>query len=221
MKIFYFLIFFLFSCDNNKKSSEKTSEQTSLTPPQPKKDSSDLAINYWVDKLNGNKYYLPDSFANKPASFYLNNPDVSAIAKALYNGTFRPEDNDSTTLLLALVTTGNNETRPFYRWCLDLTIQISDGALAEYPGEPALKYAIKFPKEFLTYMNSDTTMGRYGRWTEIITYSGLPSFDKDSAYNYNYIVRRMSGNCKDCPRQALDSIKIFAKEVTAGKKKLD
>jgi len=77
MKIFYFLIVFLFSCGNNKKTSEKTSEQTLQKTLQTQKDSSGLTINYWIDKLNGNKYYLPDSFANKPASFYLNNPKVS------------------------------------------------------------------------------------------------------------------------------------------------
>jgi hypothetical protein len=216
MKFFLLAILFLVACNDNRTKTQKISADTTKSV----NTLDTLPIeNLWVDKLNGNKYYKPDSFNYRPASFYLSNPKVSPIAKALYNEQFRPEDNDSTTQLLALITTDNNEIRPFYRWCLDLTIQISDGALAEYPGEPALKYAIKFPREFMDYMNSDTSLARYGRWTEIITYSGLPN--QDSTYNYNYIVRKMSVNCKDCSKQTLDSIKIFAKAVIAGLKNLD
>ena len=223
MKLLLFSIIFLLACHNNKTPKERTFEDNKATIINSQEDDSEKTGNFWIDKLNGNKYDKPDSFANRPASFYLNNPNVSPLAKALYNGTFRPEDedNDSTTELLKLIITDNSEIRPFYRWCLDLTIQISDGALAEYPGEPALKYAIKFPKEFLEYLNNDTSWGRYSRWTEIITYSGLPAYNKDSTDNYNYIVQKMSANCKGCPKQTIDSIKQFAKDVTAGLRNLD
>ena len=117
--------------------------------------------NIWVDKLTNNKYPLPDTIAGRPISFYLNNPKVAPIAKSFYTGKFRPEDNDTTTQLLSLVVTDDSTIRPFYRWCLDFTIQINDGALGEYPGEPALKYATKFPQEFFAYMDKDASGQRY------------------------------------------------------------
>ena len=74
--------------------------------------------------------------------------------------------------MLSLVTTNDNNLRPFYRWCLNKTIQIEDGALAEYTGIPARQYAEKFPKEFFEYMDYDTTKEKYGDWVGSISYSG-------------------------------------------------
>jgi len=59
------------------------------------------------------------------------------------------------------VTTDDSKVRSFYRWCLNFTIVISDGALAEYPGVPVLQYATKFPQEFFAYMGRDKNGQRY------------------------------------------------------------
>ncbi|MBF9236703.1 hypothetical protein I2I05_04785 [Hymenobacter sp. BT683] len=169
----------------------------------------------WIDKHNGRRYPLPNSVGGKPASFYLNNPKVSPLAKALYKSLFRPSDNDSTTQLLALVTTKNQEIRPFYRWCLDFTIAISDGALGEYPGKPALAYATTFPLEFFDYMDKDPSGQRYKRWVEIIAYSGLDNYDKAHPKIIETISADMTAKCQSCNSTTRARIKSFAKSVAA------
>jgi len=187
------------ACNGDKNSTEKILGDTLQTNLKTVSvDTTPTSKNIWLDKLTNNKYNLPDTIAGKPAIFYLDNPKVAPIAKLLYYEKFRPGDNDSTTQLLKLVTTDDEEIRPFYRWCLDLTIQISDGALAEYPGEPALKYAIKFPQEFFIYMDKDATGQRYKEWTEIIAYSGLSDYTKHSSQIQNEIIIKMTNNCAAC-----------------------
>jgi len=167
----------------------------------------------WVDKQNGRRYPLPASIGGKPVSFYLNNPKVSPLAKALYTARFRPTDTDSTTRLLALVTTNEQAIRPFYRWCLDFTIAISDGALGEYPGKPALAYATKFPQEFFAYMDKDVSGQRYTRWVEIIAYSGLDSYNEPIAESSNAIAAAMSRQCQPCSAATSRRIRVFASDI--------
>ena len=153
MRLIILLILILISaCADNKNASLHTSIDSTKIFSQPMSvDTTKSPTTIWIDRLNGAKYPLPDSIDGKPVAFYLNSPKVASIAKALYKGQFRPTDNDSTILLLSYITTDDKTIRPFYRWCLDFTIAISDGALAELPGAPALNYAIKFPEEFVNY----------------------------------------------------------------------
>ena len=102
-----------------------------------------------------------DSVWGKPVKFYISNAACSPVAIDFYQGQFRPTDNNTTEALLKLTTTDDKSLRPFYRWCLDKTIQIQDGALAEYTGIPARAYAEKFPDEFFAYLDTDTTRGKY------------------------------------------------------------
>ncbi|MCI1188971.1 hypothetical protein MON38_16230 [Hymenobacter sp. DH14] len=168
----------------------------------------------WVDRHNGRRYALPTSIGEKPVSFYLKNPAVSPLAKALYTSRFRPTDNDSTTQLLALATTKNQEIRPFYRWCLDFTIAISDGALGEYPGEPALAYATTYPQEFFSYMDKDKSGKRYERWRAIIAYSGPGSYNEANSAAKKKIIDRMAKNCPSCSDKIKHRISSFASDVT-------
>ncbi len=59
-----------------------------------------------------------DSIWFKPVKFYIDNPKCSPTAIDFYQGQFRPTDNNTTAALLKLVTTDDNNLRPFYRWCL-------------------------------------------------------------------------------------------------------
>ena len=210
------------ACKNSTQTNQKTSTDSSSTILEKIfSDQNTLDNNIWVDRLNGQTYPLPDSIAGKPVSFYLNNPKVKPIAKALYSGQFRPTDNDSTTELLTNVTTNDSILRPFYRWCLDFTISISDGALAEYPGKPALKYALEFPKEFLNYMNKDTSGRRFANWTGIIAYSGLEDYNRNKFEFEKEIVSKMLSKCPSCEEEEKNQIKKFAKEITASVKLQD
>ena len=207
------LIFF--ACNYAGKSAEHTiSDTTQIELQVSTVNIIRPAETVWADRLTNAQYPLPDSIGGKPVSFYLNNPNVASIAKSLYTGKFRPEDNDTTTQLLALVLTDDSTIRPFYRWCLDFTIQISDGALGEYPGEPALKYATKFPKEFLEYIDKDTTGQRYSEWTGIIAYSGLNDYTQKATEMEKQITRNMISNCKPCNSEIKERIMKFAKDIT-------
>lgn len=141
-----------------------------------------------------------DSVWGKPVKFYIDNPKCSPTAVDFYLGEFRPTDNNTTAAFLKLVTTDDNNLRPFYRWCLNKTIQIQDGALAEYTGLPARQYAEKFPKEFFQYMGSDTSLYKYKDWVGAISYSGF--YDNEDYKNSTAIRQKMAAkmkqNCKHC-----------------------
>ena len=213
MRHVYIAFVLLISCNSNSPKNHisqvdsSTNNQTSTVDTIPKSN------NIWVDRLNGSTYPLPDTIDGKPISFYLDNPKVADISKALYKAKFRPTDNDSTTQLLSYVTTKDSTLRPFYRWCLDFTITISDGALAEYPGVPALAYATEFPKEFFDYMNKDQSGQRYKQWTEIIAYSGLSNYGRKESEIENEIISNMRNNCYICVGNTKSRIVTFARDV--------
>jgi len=211
MKHLIFVFFIIASC-NNSTSTNQTAYVDSSKNKSP--DTVFNSKNSWLDKLNGAKYSLPDTIGNRPVSFYLDNPKVAIIAKDFYKGQFRPTDNDSTTLLLSYTTTTDSTLRPFYRWCLDFTISISDGALGEYPGVPALAYATKFPKEFFDYMEKDTSGQRYKKWTEIIAYSGLDNYNKKESEIESDIIVKMQNHCYFCGGETKSRIVTFAQDIT-------
>jgi len=155
-----------------------------------------------------------DSIWGKPVKFYIDNPKCSPIAIDFYQGQFCPTDNNTTAALLSLVTTNDNNLRPFYRWCLNKTIQIQDGALAEYTGVPARHYAEKYSKEFFEYMDYDTTGNKYAEWVNAIMYSGF--YDEDDYRKPQDIRKRMAHamktNCRDCDERLEKRIDKFAAE---------
>jgi hypothetical protein len=153
-----------------------------------------------------------DSIWGKPVKYYLDNPRCSPIAIDFYLGQFRPTDNNTTAALLSLAATDDNQLRPFYRWCLNKTILIQDGALAEYTGNPARQYAEKFPEEFFGYMDSDTTKEKYNDWVSSISYSGF--YDREDYKKPQDIrksmIRAMKVNCRNCSEQLRKRIEKFA-----------
>ena len=197
--IFYILVVIILqSCsETNNKTTTSTENKTETSQKKDtvlKTDRKD-----WQSGFGLTHNPELDTIWKKPVKYYLENPKCSSLAKDFYKGKFRPTDNDSTSELLSLVTTDNIELRPFYRWCLNKTIQIRDGALAEYPGIPARKYIEKYPQEFFEYMDSDTTNGKYIDWTSSVSYSGF--YDEDDYKNSNEIKSRMTkkikSNCKN------------------------
>ena len=155
-----------------------------------------------------------DSSWGKPASYYLNDKECVSIAFEFYHGYFRPSDNGATDELSEYASTDNNKLRPFYRWCLNMTIQISDGALGEHVGVPARRYAEKFPKEFFQYMDYDTTGEKYKDWIGAISYSGF--YDGDDYTKPKEIrdrlIAKMKKNCINCSDKIRMRIDKFAKD---------
>lgn len=152
-----------------------------------------------------------DSVWFKPVSYYLNDEECSGLAYDFYFGALRPSDNGTTDELLKLATTNNNKLRPFYRWCLNLTIIIQDGALGEHTGVPARKYAEKYPKEFIEYMDKDKSGNRYQDWCGSIEYSG---YYREENWDCNLarknLIKTMLNNCISCDDILKDRIKKFA-----------
>lgn len=155
-----------------------------------------------------------DTIWGKAVDFYISDPECDALAFDFYYGSFKPADNASTAELLELSLTKNEKLRPFYRWCLDKTIEVADGALAEYPGEPARKYAEKYPAEFFEFIDANKNGNTYYNWVEIIKYSGLYEYKYDKETAYEQIKSRMKSNCKQCGSKMLERIDEFAKAVT-------
>jgi hypothetical protein len=155
-----------------------------------------------------------DSIWQKPVSYYLNNPKCDPAAKDFYLGVLKPSDNNTTAHLLSLVTTSDTTLRPFYRWILNKTIIIQDGALAEYTGIPARLYAEQFPKEFFQYMDVDTSGEKYQMWTSAIAYSGFKEGEdyKDTEGIRSNLVRKMTQSCINCSPEIKNRIEVFAKD---------
>jgi hypothetical protein len=205
MKIFYLAIpvLFFFACKSKQKNLNPPSIQNLKVDSLPKdekvkspnKDNIDWQEGFGLTH-NPNK----DSIWFKPVSFYLSNKECSKLAKDFYYGKLKPSDDSITNELLKLSVTDNDKLRPFYRWCLNKTILIQDGALGEHTGIPARRYAEKFPREFFEYMDIDTSGNKYLDWVNSILYSGF--YEDDDYKRLNKIRESMSStmksNCKNC-----------------------
>jgi len=214
-RIFELLFIFLISCNSNKVDNGRI-----ITL----KDTLTIHDTVYVDRnslANWQEYFglthIPDkdTIWFKQVSYYLDDSQCSGLARDFYYGSLRPSDDGTTDELLKLATTDNNKLRPFYRWCLNMTIVVQDGGLAEHTGVPARKYAEKFPKEFFEYMDSDTSKQKYNNWASSIGYSGYYNWDDYKRPN-NIIIKRltmiMKSNCKGCNEKMLRRIDTFAKD---------
>jgi hypothetical protein len=158
-----------------------------------------------------------DSIWNKPVNYYINDKDCSGLALDFYYGKLRPSDDGSTTELLKLAVTDNKKLRPFYRWCLNKTLIVSDGALGELTGVPARQYAEKFPDEFFEYLDSTDDGSKYKMWTEAIAYSGFYDYNDydNNKVNQKKLEKKMLGNLKWRTSKNILRVKKFAKDCTS------
>ena len=155
-----------------------------------------------------------DTISGKPFRYYLESKNLDSTALKFYLGVYSPTDEPETSRLLSLVETKNDTLRPLYRWILEKTIQIQDGALAEYTGVPARKYAEKYPKEFFEYIDNDKTGNKYYNWCNSISYSGF--YNYENYENPNEIreqtIKIMTQNCNKCDAYYRMKIEKFAND---------
>jgi hypothetical protein len=214
MKTLYliFFLFFLFACNSKQKESGRLKIDTN------ENDSKIISSNFdsidWQEGFGLTHNPNKDSIWFKPVSFYLSKKECSVLAKDFYYGKLKPSDDSITDQLLKLTITNNDELRPFYRWCLNKTILIQDGALGEHTGIPARKYAEKFPKEFFEYMDIDSSGNKYLDWVNSILYSGF--YEEDDYKKPKKIAERMSStmksNCKNCDNKTITRIEKLVKD---------
>jgi hypothetical protein len=204
-------ILLLVGCNSNQKNTTVTEKPRTDTII--KHDT--VYINneqHWQEGLSLANDPEMDSVSGKPVKYYISNPECSPLAIDFYEGQLRPTDNRTTVALLSLATTDDATLRPFYRWCLNSTIQIADGALWEMTGLPARQYAEKFPKEFFEYMDRDTANSTYSNWTTQISYSGFNDIDdtKNPKAIRNKLTAKMKQHCTNCSEVLLKRIDKFA-----------
>lgn len=224
---FVFLVFIL-SCKNINHSEDsnaidtETLESKSVKIVKPIEKSIEINSHTdWQRNFGLTHDIDKDSIWNKPVRFYVDNPNCDKTAIAFYFGKFKPEDTAETNRILQLVVSNDTNLRPFYRWVLDRTILVQDGALGEYTGVPARRYAEKFPNEFFEYMDIDPSGEKYSNWYNSILYSG---FYKEDDYYKPEIVRQdlvktMKSNCKNCNENLNKRIEKFALDCFPGLKK--
>lgn len=211
----YSIIFILLiSCKKSNEMSKPrpidTTQVNSVTNSETKK----IIVNSddWQEGFGLTHKIDVDSIWYKPVRYYIENKDCDPTAINFYYGKYRPTDELKTAKLLALIETENNELRPFYRWILNKTIQIQDGALGEYTGVPARKYAEKYPNEFFEYMDIDSTGQKYSLWHNSILYSGFYDLEdsKNSAKIRLSLISKMTKNCTNCNSELIKRIDQFA-----------
>lgn len=213
MKRLRLLIPFIFLAACTDRQSEENNTQMVVIDTMIKHDTVFYSNDYnWQEGFGLTHDPARDSVWGRPVQFYIDHPRCSPVAKDFYAGAFRPVDNNTTAALLALATTDDSDLRPFYRWCLNKTIQIQDGALGEMTGVPARRYAEKFPEEFFEYMDYDTTGNTYLDWVNSILYSGF--YDQDDYKKPQDIRKRLSrvmkANCGNCGEKLKKRIDKFA-----------
>lgn len=202
---FFAFLFISISCKEEKKTDDISLEK--------KSDSSSTEIDDWQKGFELTHNPEIDSIWNKPVNFYISNKKCDSTAIKFYLGVYRPTDEPETARLLNLVTTDNDYLRPFYRWILNKTILIQDGALGEYTGLPARQYAEKFPNEFFEYMDSDKSGGKYMDWVNSILYSGFYENEHNSPPKKAENIRnKMLRNCKNCSIVTKTKIEKFSKD---------
>jgi hypothetical protein len=187
--IFPLVFLIIFSCKGEKEKVINL-----------KNESNKKEVKTWQDDFGLTHSIDLDSIWKKPVRYYVSNKNCDSTAIKFYLGIYRPKDESETERLLSLITTKNDSLRPFYRWILDKTIFIQDGALAEYTGIPARKYAENFPKEFFEYMDYDKSGQKYSNWCNSIAYSGFYSsenVEKPERIKEN-LINIMTENCKNC-----------------------
>lgn len=157
-----------------------------------------------------------DSIWHEPVWYYLADENCSGLAKDFYFGFLKPSDNGVTEELLKLACSDNKKLRPFYRWCLNKVLIVSDGALGELVGVPARKYAEQFPEEFFEYMDENATDDKYGIWVNAILYSGFYDYDDsmNNLSNRKKLIREMTNNLSDKKEGMEARIVKFATDCT-------
>ena len=231
-QIFISIILILVACSDRKSKGEI------ITKSQPadtivKHDTIFICNdNDWQQNFGLTHNPERDSIWGKPVKFYVENPDCSPTAIDFYWGQFRPTDNIRKMLserrailehsftpfkLIDLPKDIVGITQNLFQLlniCLNKTIQIQDGALAEYTGVPARQYAEKFPKEFFEYMDYDTTNEKYEDWVSSISYSGFYGNEDYKKIDElrNNLTKAMKTNCKGCSETLINRVDKFAKD---------
>jgi hypothetical protein len=144
---------------------------------------------------------------------YIFNPDCDALAFDFYYGQFKPSDNALSSEFMDLLLNENDALRPFYRWCFDRTIDMADGAFAEYIGTAARSYVEKYPVEFIEFTASDSLI--MPRWAEIIAYSGMHEFQYELEGAGEKLAQTFIASCVKCEELENNQLDSFANLIVS------
>lgn len=218
-----FTIVFIFACRASKPESSLKNFTTSVYHNFKRDtlyirdtvfaDCPDHMIEYIRFDFGMTKDPKKDTIFNKPVYYYISDENCAEIASDFYYGQFTPSDDGATDELLKYVYNDNRKLRPFYRWCLEKTREVADGALVAHLSIPMRKYVEKYPKEFFNYIDLDSSGKKYMHWASYIGYYGYYSYERNS--NEKALInltKKMQSNCSNCNRTILTRIRKFAKD---------
>lgn len=144
---------------------------------------------------------------------FLKDPSTPAIAKELYNNTYKLQSDDPLSLLEYLESE-EDDKRTFYFRVITNMKKIADGAVAEGLGGTGKEYIEKNTKEFASYFDEKNcfTDQDLSTWADIVMleFSLLAEneFDKALVEDYN---KQLLQNCKDCSASQQATLAKFTK----------
>ena len=89
---------------------------------------------------------------------YLNNRQVSKIAKDFYKGRFKASDDKNTMSIVDSLKTRNNTTRPFYIYLVSKIMTTADGALSEAVGYASKEFFKLHPNALVEFLYANNKM---------------------------------------------------------------
>jgi len=89
------------------------------------------------------------------ARSYLNNKQVSKVAKEYYNGKFKASDEEKTFEIVDSLRTKNHLTRPFYIYLVSTMMANADAALSEELGNKCKEFVEQQPDDAIGFLYSD------------------------------------------------------------------
>lgn len=101
---------------------------------------------------------------------FLNDKNISQLAKDLYVGKIRPADSDENLSLIDSINS-KGQARAFYFLVITKTMEYADGSYAEPLGLAAKAFVEKNTTEFLSYFkdNSDILTNKdYENWARLV-----------------------------------------------------
>jgi hypothetical protein len=216
----YLTILFLFfiSCsegENKKYDNGLVAKTDTIVGSQEPYD-------FWKEHSSYAGIVKRDSIDGKPVEFYLTHPRMIAVGKAFYEGRFRPLDDDSTFALLDSASTRDSILRPFYVYCFDMILKMSDGALSEGMWGYAMNYVWKYPREFIEL--ADRKEISYTDWADRISFDAaweyrstvkdIDSMSEDDVRTMTAAISKdIKKNCKGCSSYILNRIDILSAYV--------
>lgn len=146
---------------------------------------------------------------------YLNNPNVSQLAKNIYLNKNWNLNNDKEALsILDSLTAKDKDSRAFYFKVSTLTYRKSDGYFSEALGLAGYEYVKNNPSEFAGYFDNKECFKEKDleTWTDIIMLEFQIMEEKEYSQPIaDNFFNELKRNCRDCSSSKKETIEKFSR----------